>query len=116
MGWSRYAVAGFLVVFIFVTGLFGQHFGYTVDGMPKGEGAVKSSAITIDLPWMDDSETHYMFSEDEEGNVISRAMEYIWDMTRFKIDGMPDAFSGIFIFIILLALLLIFSCIRGGGD
>lgn len=93
---TKYAVLAGLVIVILVTGLFGNHFGYTVAGVPQGAEV----------------------AEGEPG--ILGALEYAWDsvvflvnMVAFRIDGMPVWVSSIFIFMGIMTLIILASLVRG---
>lgn len=36
MGWSKYALLTLILVMVFTLAAFGSHFGYEVNGIPKG--------------------------------------------------------------------------------
>ena len=93
---TKYAVLAGLIIVILVTGAFGSHFGYTVEGVPQ-------SVETTD---------------DQPG--ILGALEWAWDnivfllnMVAFRVDGMPSWVSMIFIFMAAMCVVLIASLVRG---
>ena len=80
---------GVLILILFVmlvVSVFGAHFGYAVDGVPKGGD----------------------FS-------LVQGMSYFYDMTTFNIDGMPAEMSAVFILITLLSIYIIVTSVLPGG-
>lgn len=95
---TKYAVLAGLVIVALVVGIFGAHFGYTVQGVPRGSDRA--------VP------------EDEPG--IITALVYAFDcvgflvlMIFFQVDGVPVWLSSVFLFMGLMTLVLLASLVRG---
>lgn len=93
---NKYGVLAGLIIVILVTGLFGAHFGYTVDGVPQsaevGEG---EPGILGALA--------FAFS----------SITFLVSMVAFRVDGMPIWISSIFIFMGMMSVMLVASLVRG---
>jgi hypothetical protein len=110
---DKFLMTALLFIVIFVTGYFGQHFGYTVDGVPKGSLSETEITETVkigDIPFFDYEPT----IEVDKSDSWSAALTYIWDFASFRIDDVPPWLTGFFDLMILLALVLIWTMIRGG--
>ena len=93
---NKYAVLGALVVVILVVGIFGAHFGYSVDGVPVRQDAPDEAPGILAV-------VDYVFG----------MLAFLFSMITFQVDGMPIWVASIFIFMSLMALTLTISLIRG---
>lgn len=129
MNWSKLAVLVCLFIIVFTTSIFGAYFGYTVEGVPKGidiEKKVKTGYSIGDL-----ATGQYVkdlvsgggvkdFGKTEEPgftDLIGHAAGFFFDMIFFRVDGMPELFSGVFLlmgFVMLYILITMF--LPGGGN
>lgn len=96
MGWTSYAVLALMLVIILTVSVFGGHFGYTVNGVPKA-GAVSGNnpGLLGALGWVWDS------------------VQFFFDILSFRIDGMPSWFSAVMIFMLLMVVFILIKLIRG---
>lgn len=92
----KYAVLAGLIITILVTGLFGAHFGYSIDGVPQRQDAIDDNPGIIGV-------VEYVFD----------SLGFLFSMVTFQIDGMPTWISAVFIFMSLMALTLVISFVRG---
>jgi len=93
---NKYAVLAGLVITILVVGLFGYHFGYSVDGVPQREEVPDESPGILAV-------VDYVFG----------SLGFLFSMVAFRIDGMPSWISSVFIFMSLMAFAILISLIRG---
>lgn len=49
MFWSKYALLAFILVVMFTMSIFGAHFGWTVEGVPKGGGIGATPSFLWDM-------------------------------------------------------------------
>ena len=49
MTWTKYGLLAFILVLMFTISIFGAHFGWTVDGVPKGGGIGATPAFLWDM-------------------------------------------------------------------
>jgi hypothetical protein len=102
-----------IFIIVFTAGFFGNHFGYTVDGVPQGGLSIKAwdeypyFSPQLILGWWE----HAFTGNDQ--SVIAGVLDYLFNFTTFQIDNVPLWLSGIFDLIVLLAFVLIFLMIRG---
>ena len=110
---GRYLLVALLFIVIFVTGYFGQHFGYTVHGVPMGSPAAQTSSED----WRESSYgldvVLSYWQEHFKTNAFVQSIAYIYAFCTFSIDGTPDWMVGVFYLIILLSLVLLWSMVRG---
>jgi hypothetical protein len=94
---SKYAVLAGLLSVIFSVSLFGNHFGYTVNGVPQGAALTHGTSPgllgIVDFLW---DSTVFMFN-----------------MTTFQVDGMPAFVATIFLIMGLMAVFIIVNIVRG---
>jgi len=120
MGWTKLATLAFLLFIIFAVSIFGGHFGYTVNGVPKGgenvEGSLPPGVYKIgDMPFSDNEPT---ITVTEDTKWFGNAFSYYLDMVQFRVDDTPELFSYVFLFISIMALAVIVSTFipgLGGG-
>lgn len=93
---TKYAVLAGLAIIILVTGLFGAHFGYTVNGVPQGAEIQEGEPGILGA-------LQYAFA----------SIAFLVSMVAFRVDGMPIWISSIFIFMGMMSIMLIASLIRG---
>lgn len=100
---------------VITTGYYGQHFGYTVDGVPHGSAA--DSKEWQDYPYFSDQLIFGFWEHQATGtdsSVVGSTLAYLGYFTTFNVDGVPAWLTFVFDLIILLAFVLIFTLIRGG--
>lgn len=90
MGWTKIGLLLIILILILTVNYFGNHFGYTVQGVPQGGSVEGSTPSIFDLSFM-------------------------WDLMSFQIDGVPDYVSIVFIIVSLLALYILVTTILPGG-
>lgn len=110
---DRYIIAAVLFIVIAVSGYFGNHYGYTVDGVPHGSPSADVSEDWRDSPGVIPT-VLIPVPSDVTGEVMG-VIEYLFNFLTFRIDGVPTWMTLIFQLVILIALILIFSLVRGGG-
>lgn len=93
---NKYAVLAGLAIVILVVGLFGAHFGYTVNGVPQGAELGEGQPGFLGA-------LEYAFA----------GIAFLVSMAAFRVDGMPVWISSIFIFMAMMAIMLIASLVRG---
>lgn len=85
---TKISVTILLLVIMLTVSTFGAHFGWSVDGVPKGA----------------------------EGNFnIISGMSYFYDMVTFSIDGVPGEISAIFLLVTLVSIYIIVTAVLPGG-
>jgi len=96
---SKYDVLIGLVIVMITTGLFGNHFGYEVNGVPQGaamtQGATPGLLGILDFAW--------------------DSIVFMFNMTTFQVDGMPVFMGAIFLVMGLSVVWLVVNLIRGSG-
>jgi len=112
---------GLLIALLFimmVTGLFGTHFGYTVQGQPQGGAAASipeyescSGGSGIDLFFC---RIGAFFINVGRGlGWFFNSIGFLFRLVTFQVDGMPVFVSSIFVVISVLAVWLIVGVVRG---
>lgn len=85
-----------LLTVIGVTGLVGSHFGYTVNGVPRGAGvAAGAPGILGIVEW------------------VWSGIVFLFDMAIFRVDDMPIFIGMIFGIMSIMTIFLIITLIRG---
>lgn len=111
---NRYTITILLFAVIFVTGYFGQHFGYVVNGVPMGSSPAK---YADGKSWSDsdyglDVAISY-WQQKANDNALLGAIAYIWYFTSFQIQGVPVWLSAAVDLMVILALLVLWALVRG---
>ena len=118
MSWSKIAVLALLLVVMFTVSAFGSYFGYTVSGVPKA-GAISGGEI-YEVVHIHDVGDYEMLPDGtyqlKEPGLLEGMSGFVGDMLTFKVDGMPDLFSYIFIIMIVLVLYILICLFKPGGD
>lgn len=95
---NSYSILAFNLIVISVVAMFGGFSGYTVDGVPQG-GAIESAPGLLSVvSW------------------VWGSITFLFDMAFFRVDGMPEFMSLIFLLFTTLTVFLIVKLIRGSGD
>lgn len=98
MSWSKLGVLMLFICIIFTVAIFGAHFGYTVNGVPKGGDIEGKPGILGAIEWG------------------WNAIGFLWDMMTFQVDDCPDIMGYIFAAISLICLFIIVSIFLPGGS
>lgn len=98
MSWSKLGVLILMLVIIFTVSLFGGHFGYTVDGVPKGGDISEAPGILGAISW------------------AWNGLAFVYDMMSFQVDNMPVIINTIFLIMGLVTLFLFVTMFLPGGS
>lgn len=119
--WTTLGIISAILVFLLALGMFGDHFGFTVKGVPYGSMAEANWSDE----WMENDYWTEGLTQDYYEELLYRhatknqlvgAIQYLYYMGTFQIDGMPYWCTGIFYFVTILALFLAYILIRSGGN
>jgi len=93
---TKYDVLLGLLIIQLTSGLVGNHFGYAVNSVPQGATAATANPGLLGI------------------------VDYLWDsgvflfnMTTFRVDGMPVFVSAIFTIMAILVVFIIINIVRG---
>jgi hypothetical protein len=112
---DRFLLAALLFIVIVTVGFFGQHMGYTVDGVPAGGVNLKEwTDYPFFSPQLIVGFWEHIFT-DTDHPIIAATIDYIYNFTTFQIDDVPAWLTLIVDLLVVLALILVFTLIRGGG-
>lgn len=95
---TRFGILILLLFIIFTVSAIGDHFGYTVDGVPQGGEVVESSPGIL--------------------GVISwgfGAVGFLFHVMSFQVDGMPELMGMVFIIMSLISVVIFVSLFLPGG-
>jgi hypothetical protein len=112
---EKFGLTALLFIVIFTTGYFGQKLGYTIEGDPHGQEIMaedwQSADYGLDVVF---KFWENIFKDNALGTGV-RCMEYLVNFATFRIDGVPDWMAGFCDLFVLLALVLIFTMVRGNA-
>ena len=120
MGWTKLGVLTLLLFIIFTVSAFGNHFGYTVDGVPKGgteyleyeQEHWSEAEYGFDVVTEYWNELRWAKRSMEKGN----ALTFYIDMMQFKVDGVPAELELVFMGMSLLCIFILVSLFLPGGS
>jgi len=98
MALSKYSLLLGLLIVMVVTGLFGSHFGYTVNGVPQGGVLMEEAPGVLGIfSW------------------VWSGITFMFQMVTFRVDGMPIFIGVIFGVMSVMVVFLIVSLVRGSN-
>ena len=119
MGWTKLGVLTLLLFIIFSVSMFGNHFGYTVDGVPHGGQQYLEyesrhwSEAEYGLDVVTEYWTELRWAKRQLGT--GNAFTFFVDMVTFQVDGVPVELGVVFIMMSLVTLFIAISMFLPGG-
>ena len=111
---EKFGLSALLFIVIMTAGYFGDKLGYQVDGVPHGRPALaaktdwQAANYGLDVVFSFWSQ----YSPDVLKPVIG-AIEYLTNFASFQIDNTPDWMVIIVDLMVLLAIILLYTMVRG---
>lgn len=120
MNWTKLAILLMMLTVALVVGQMGVHMGFNVNGVPQTKSFSKISPIPGSdkyIVYFDDGTTATMTMAEihKLAKSTPSAIDYLWHLASFSIDGIPSWLSIIFIVFLIAMLYIVFSIFLPGG-